>query len=85
MWKKNGDDGSFVLSTSTTGCTPCFGVTSAMVRDGYGCFCSIETDRLNINISGFLSSEECDVNMFCDSVASSLDSMQQLILSEGTL
>ncbi|KAF0298202.1 Peroxisomal carnitine O-octanoyltransferase [Amphibalanus amphitrite] len=85
MWKKSGGSGNFVLSTSTTGYTPCFGVTAAMVRDGYGCFYSIEPDRLNINISGFVSSQECDVNKFYDSVASSLDGMQQLMLSRSNL
>lgn len=41
----SGGGGNFVLSTSISGYTPCMGATVAMVRDGYGCFYSIETDR----------------------------------------
>ncbi|XP_037090050.1 peroxisomal carnitine O-octanoyltransferase-like [Pollicipes pollicipes] len=85
MWKRSGGSGNFVLSTSTTGYTPCFGVTAAMVRDGYGCFYSIEPDRLNINIAGFVSSQECDVNKFYGWVEASLNAMQQLMLSKSNL
>ncbi|XP_042231513.1 peroxisomal carnitine O-octanoyltransferase-like isoform X2 [Homarus americanus] len=79
-YTKSGGGGNYVLSTSTVGYSPVFGGTSAMVPQGYGCFYSMVSDRMNFFLSGFKSSEEINVDAFKNALRASLCDMQNILL-----
>ena len=45
LFFSSGGAGNFVISSSTVGYTPIVGGVSPMVKDGYGCFYSMESDK----------------------------------------
>lgn len=77
---KSGGGGNFVLSTSTVGYTPVFGGVAAMIPNGYGCFYSMVSDRLNFFITSFKASEETSVEAFSEALSLSLCDMQQVLV-----
>ncbi|XP_045114902.1 peroxisomal carnitine O-octanoyltransferase-like [Portunus trituberculatus] len=78
---KSGGGGNYALSTSIVGYTDAYGGVAAMTPDGYGCFYSIQLDRISFIVTSFVSSEQSDGSQFSEAVRQSLREMWEVVVA----
>uniref|UniRef100_A0A8C4NM81 Peroxisomal carnitine O-octanoyltransferase n=2 Tax=Eptatretus burgeri TaxID=7764 RepID=A0A8C4NM81_EPTBU len=80
-FSKSGGGGNFVLSTSLGGYTTTMGgVVAPMVHNGYGCFYSINSQKIFINVSTWDSNPETNGEGFFEALSSALHETMNLAL-----
>ncbi|XP_063853154.1 peroxisomal carnitine O-octanoyltransferase-like [Scylla paramamosain] len=64
---------------SIVGYTDSYGGVAAMTPDGYGCFYSIQQDRISFIVTSFVASQESNGRAFTAAVTQSLREMWELV------